>query len=241
MAIQPFFEKFYVRKEDIQIITLLPEQLCFLIMDEAFSKSLSFPLRRVKDAFVFGCTAALRFSDLMGIRVRNIEKRENDYFLDYRSMKTNIAVKVKLPEYAVAIFLKHSSHKKADSRLFRTISLFRFNANIRKLGYLAGWTEQANKYRSVNGELMELKKIKRTFRFCDQLSSHVMRRTGITILLMLGMPEYLVRKISGHAAHSKSFFRYVNFAHSYITDEINKVHLKLLALYKSVTKNVTSA
>jgi hypothetical protein len=57
-----------------------------------------------------------------------------------------------------------------------------------------------------------------------------MRRTGITVLLMLGMPEYLVRKISGHSAHSKSFFRYVNFAQSYITDEISKVHLQLFQM-----------
>ncbi|MBD0288071.1 MAG: hypothetical protein ICV79_21995 [Flavisolibacter sp.] len=59
-----------------------------------------------------------------------------------------------------------------------------------------------------------------------------MRKTGITVLLMLGMPEYLVRKISGHASHSKEFFRYVNFAQSYITDELDKAHQKLLSLYK---------
>jgi hypothetical protein len=70
------------------------------------------------------------------------------------------------------------------------------------------------------------------FRFCDQLSSHVMRRTGITLLLMLGMPEYMVRKVSGHTAHSREFFRYVNFAQSYVTEEIDKVHQKLLSLYQ---------
>jgi hypothetical protein len=59
-----------------------------------------------------------------------------------------------------------------------------------------------------------------------------MRRTGITVLLMLGMQEYLVRKISGHAAHSKEFFRYVHVAQSHLTDEIDKAHQKLIALYQ---------
>ncbi len=45
---------------------------------------------------------------------------------------------------------------------------------------------------------------------------------------MLGMPEYLVRRISGHSTDSESFSRYVNFSQAYITDEINNVHRQLL-------------
>jgi hypothetical protein len=232
LSIRPFYDRFYVRKEDIRIITLLPEQLCFLILDEQFAGKLSPALRRVKDAFVFGCTAALRFSDLMSIRLYNIEKRGDDYFLDYRSVKTDVPVKIKLPDFAVTIFKQYASNKKPGSFLFRQTLLFRFNIYVRRIAELAGWTAPVNRFRTINGEPVELKIEKKSFRFCDQLSSHVMRRTGITILLMVGMPEYLVGKISGHAAQSKSFFRYVNFAHSYITDEISKAHAKLLALYK---------
>jgi hypothetical protein len=52
--------------------------------------------------------------------------------------------------------------------------------------------------------------------FEERERSHIMRRTAITTMLMLGMPEYLVRKISGHSANSKAFYRYVNFGQSYI-------------------------
>lgn len=44
----------------------------------------------------------------------------------------------------------------------------------------------------------------------DHISSHTMRRTAITTMLRLGMPEQLARKISGHAAHNKKFFRCMN-------------------------------
>jgi intergrase/recombinase len=54
-----------------------------------------------------------------------------------------------------------------------------------------------------------------------------MRRTAVTTMLILGMPENVVRKISGHAVGSKAFYRYVNFAQGYMDEEIDKVHEKL--------------
>ena len=61
------------------------------------------------------------------------------------------------------------------------------------------------------------------------VSSHIMRKTAITTMLMLGMPENFVKKISGHAPNSKAFHRYVNFVQSYMDKEIDKVHEKLMA------------
>jgi integrase len=55
----------------------------------------------------------------------------------------------------------------------------------------------------------------------------MMRRTAITTLLILGMPEHLVRKISGHSHSSSSFNRYVHYAQAYVDTEIDKVHEKL--------------
>ncbi|MBK6380987.1 MAG: hypothetical protein IPF72_15415 [Chitinophagaceae bacterium] len=54
-----------------------------------------------------------------------------------------------------------------------------------------------------------------------------MRRTAIT-MLMLGMKEHVVRKISGHADNSKSFYRYVNLVQSYLDNEVDEVFGKLV-------------
>lgn len=263
IPINEFYESFYVRKENVRIITLLPERLYFLIANEAFKKMLFPRLNRCREAFIFGCTTALRFSDLMNLKVRDVEKRGDSYFLYYRSLKTDTPAYVKLPPFAVEIFNKHARGKTATSRVFPRISVGRFNTNIRNLGTLAGWTEPIGKFRSKDGEQIEIKipecrkggirlskkmaasndvtdalaarkknfKGEKLFRFCDLMTSHVMRRTGITVLLMLGMPEILVRKISGHTANSKSFFRYVDYAQSFITDEIEKAHGKLMSQF----------
>lgn len=226
-----FYESFYVRKEDIRIISLLPERFYFLITDKNFESGLNATLRKWKDVFVFGCTTALRFSDLMNLKVRDIEFNGRDYFLYYRSMKTDTPVNVKLPKFAVDIYIKYSSRKRASAKLFPSICLLNFNKHIRKIAKLANWIEVIGKYRNRNGEPVEIENgQKKLFRFCDLITSHVMRRTGITNLLMMGMPEYMVRKISGHTAQSESFFRYVNFAQSYITEEIDKAFVKLLGL-----------
>ena len=50
-----------------------------------------------------------------------------------------------------------------------------------------------------------------------------LRKTAISTMLALGMPEHIVRKISGHAANSKEFFRYVEMAQNVIGQEANKV------------------
>ena len=63
-----FYKSFHVHTEDIAIVTLLPEQLQLLIKDQAFEEALSKSLKETKDIFVFGCTVALRFSDLFNIR-----------------------------------------------------------------------------------------------------------------------------------------------------------------------------
>jgi integrase len=225
-----FYEKFFVKREDIRIISLLPEQLSFLILDKAFHEQLKPTLRRTKNMFVFGCITALRFSDLMNLRVRNVEKINADYFLNYTSLKTATPVKTKLPLFAADIFYSFARKKHLNAKVFPAIALTNFNKHLKKIAAIAGWTTPIGKYRRVNGQPLERKNNNRIYRFCDLLSSHVMRKTGITFLLMLGLPEYLVRKVSGHAAHSPSFFRYVNFAQSFMNDELNRAHKNLLDL-----------
>jgi site-specific recombinase XerD len=237
LPIQECSAHFYVRWENIKIITLLPEQLCFLIMDKDFEQSLSRRLQKIKDMFVFGCTAALRYSDLMSICVKDIEEQVGGTFLRFNSVKTNAEVTIKLPDFACVIFKKYAAKKVLRQRLFSKIRLSLFNNDLKALGSKAGFTNYIGKYRNKNGDAKEIKPASgELFRFCDLLSSHVMRRTGITVLLMLDMPEHLVRKISGHTANSTSFFRYVNFAQSYISTEIDKAHHKLLSLYKNVSQ-----
>ncbi len=218
----PYHRNFYICKEETAITTLTVEQLQFLLFDKNFEARLSKALQHSKDVFVVGCLVGLRYSDLRKIKLQNIELRNGHSYLKMRSQKTNIETLVRLPEPALDIFNKYRKNKKA---ILPAVSLFRFNENIKKMAELAGWVGPLAKMQKP----FRLSKVKTAdksiIRFCDAISSHIMRRTSITTMLTSGMKEHIVRKISGHTSDSKSFFRYVNLAQSLMDEEIEKMHI----------------
>jgi len=227
LGVGEFHKLFYVRKEEIPIFPLLPEELNFLIHNTEFENSLSKRMKEVKDFFVFGCTVALRVSDLLALRKTNMRIINEQYYLAVRSIKTATDTLIKLPGYAVEIILKNKKQKKLLPHFNKT----NLNKYIKRLLELAGFTHPVQKIREKRGRSLELKKlngvVSKQMRFCDVASTHTMRRTAITTMLSLGMPEQIVRKISGHAPASKEFYRYVLWAQTYQDKETEKMFEKL--------------
>jgi integrase len=227
-----YHKKFYVYKEDIAIVTLQPEQLNYLIYDKEFESSLSPTLLRIKDIFVVGCTVALRYSDLINLKSSNLEVENGQYYLKVQSKKTKVYTRIKIPDYVVTIFQKYKTQK--YSGLLPYYNLVRLNLYLKRLSEYAGWKEERIKTRQKRGiakVVFKDKNKKIHYRFCDHISSHTMRRTAITTMLRLQMPEHLVRKISGHAAGSKEFHKYVSISQGYLDAETDKVFSKLNILH----------
>ena len=215
-----FYKTMYVCKDEVPIITLSLEQVHLLLYDTPFEEKLTAALKRTKDIFVLGCIVGLRFSDMMRIKKQNIAIIEGQWYLNMRSQKTATDTMVKLPPAAIHIFQKYQKNKPA---YFKPISLNQFNRNLKQLAFLAGWTAPVEQTRTRMG--LPVKQSNNiTTRFCDCLSSHTMRRTSITSMLSTGMPEHVVKKISGHTNDSKAFYRYVNLAQRLVDKEIDKLH-----------------
>jgi integrase len=224
-----FHKCFYVRNENVPIIVISSEQLRFLIYDADFENTLSSYLKETKNIFVFGCTVGLRFSDLMNLTNKNIKKTSHAVYLCVRSGKTSTDTRIKLPDYAIQI-LKKYSHLKT---LIPHLSNNRLNLNLKELCEKAGWTHEAGKQRERRGVVKKVNKNGKAYRFCDLITTHTMRRTAITTFLSLGMPEIMVRKLSGHAANSKEFYRYVNYAQHFIDQETDRIYTTLIMPEKS--------
>lgn len=223
-----FQRLFYIRKEEVDILVLSPEQLKFLIHDKAFENTLTPAIKRTKDVFVFGCTTGLRYSDIFKLTNKNFEQQDTDWYLKLKSQKTKTYSFIKLPPYAVVIYLKYRP-KSNKATIFKNTSLFVFNRSLKLIGEKAGFNNPISMTREKQGKAKQLNKTPKQKQqlFYNKMSSHMMRRTAITTLLILGMPEHLVRKISGHSHASSSFNRYVHYAQAYIDKEIDKVHSKL--------------
>lgn len=221
-----FYKDFYIRKEEIPVFVLSMHQLKFLISDIEIDKKLPSHLLLTKDIFILGCTTGLRFSDLINLKRRNLIIENGNFYIVNQSIKTSASTRIKLPQYAIEILKKRDLKHK---NLLPKISLNQFNLNIKKIGELAGWTHEIGKDRSRRGVRHELKNKGKTYRFCDLMSSHMMRRTAITTLLTHGMPEILVRKISGHAPGSKEFYKYVQYSESLLDTETDRVFNLVMA------------
>ena len=222
-----FYKKFYVLKEEVEIIVLMPDQLKKLIFDKDFESTLRLRLQLIKDIFVVGATVALRFGDLINLRWTNIITRNQSIYLSCISEKTDTVTLVKLPDYVVTILEKYRKRKKR--RIFPDVSIGNFDTNIKILLELAGWTDTIVKTRKVRGisNVVKPKKGKSKLRFCDLATSHMMRRTAITTMLMHGVQETIVKQISGHTKNSKSFYRYVTFVQPFLDNEIDKHYDKM--------------
>jgi site-specific recombinase XerD len=130
LGVGDFHKQFYVRKEEISIFPLTPEELNFLTHNQPFEQSLSKRMREVKDFFVFGCTVALRFSDLNTLKAGHIRQINGSSYLIVRSKKTNIDTLVRLPQYAVDILSRYGKLKK---RLLPRFNISNINKFIKRL------------------------------------------------------------------------------------------------------------
>jgi site-specific recombinase XerD len=230
LQIGMFHKTFHVPHEEIPIVVLSPRQVNYLIHNTQLQEKLPANLHVIKDIFVMGCTVGLRVSDLMNLKTYNLVRQDNGYYLKVRSQKTNTETSIKLPSYALAILKKYNTQK---NNLLPSMSTWHFNQQIKKMATYISDDEPMIKVRLKNGKptiIYKNEKKKIHYTMADHVTSHTMRRTAITTMLRLGVPEQVVRKISGHAANSKEFYKYVAFSQSYQDVETDKMFEKLTTL-----------
>lgn len=206
---------FYIHHEEIPVQVLPANRLRILAQS---SPGLSPAANCCKDRFVFGCCTALRFSDLNALRVMDICPQDTVSYLRIRSIKTGNFTSLLLTPWAQAIAHNYMQDKSPHQRLFPPISLHQFNYQLKKIAREAGWNEPVEKYRCRKGKPPSGSNMisTRFLPFWKLMSSHMMRRTAITTLLLAGIPEPVVRKISGHSPASTAFYRYVEYTQPFM-------------------------
>ena len=222
-----FYKKFRIPGEKFTPVILSPSQLKYLIINTGFEQSLSGSQKRVRDIFVFGCTVALRYQDLMRLQKSNIQHTNEGVYVVLHTQKTGSEIKIPLPDYAQDIVFKY--RRKAGKYILPRLSSTNLNLGIKALMKKAGWDYNLPKIRQRAGEAVEIKtKTAESFKFCDHITAHTMRRTAITTLLLMGVDENSVRKISGHAPGSREFYRYVVVVQEYLNASVKEAHIRLL-------------
>jgi integrase len=223
-----FHKSFHIPAEDIPIMVLTPEQLKELIYDNVPNNKLPLELDRVRDIFVFGCTVALRFGDLSSISKENIYHFNGGVYLKVTSSKSSTHSSIKLPDYAIDIIKKYESTNRKT--IFPPMTNGWLNKKLKLLAKHLKLNDEMIRYRCKRGvkHVIYKNKTKRQhFTVGDHLTTHTMRRTAITNMLRMKVPEQIVRKISGHTANSAEFYKYVDFAQNYLDEHTEEYFKKM--------------
>ena len=148
-------------------------------------------MQKVKDVFAFGCTVALRFSDLMALRQTNIRIFGNKLYLQVRSQKTATDTQMCLPDYAINVLRKYATQKKGF--LLPRFNDVNLNLYVKQLIKLAGFVNPFRKTRNKRGVAKEIfnqkSNNKNSYDFSDLVTTHTMRRTAITKVSIFSAPR----------------------------------------------------
>lgn len=165
------FRKYKIRNIEGKHTHLSPEELYKmenLQLEGKFTK-----LQKTKDAFLFCCYAGLRYSDFISLTAENIAQLHEETWLIYKSVKTNI--EVRLPLYLLfegkgLLILEY--YKKDLNDFFK----LRNNSNINK----------------------ELNTLSNMANIDKRISFHTARHTNATLLIYSGANITTVQKLLGH-------------------------------------------
>ncbi|MBL0335904.1 MAG: hypothetical protein IPP73_11570 [Chitinophagaceae bacterium] len=143
----------------------------------------------------------------MGLKKTNLISVNDKIFLCLFTRKTGTEIRLPLPAYAIEIIQRNRSL--TGRYLLPRLSCTNLNIQIKRLVKLAGWDNSLPRNISYRGRMKEIKTLTgSSWQFYQHITTHTMRRTAITTLLILGVPENIVRRISGHAPGSREFYKY---------------------------------
>lgn len=204
------FKKFKASERETEIICLTLEEFLTLSRHEFKSKRLS----QIRDVFIFGCSTGLRFSDLVSLKpgniqgdfiVKNIQKTQENSMIPLNSYSKKILKKY---ENTVHEILPKVSHQKFNQYLKECCKEVDIDTPITITRFSGS------------------KRIHKVYPKYDLITSHTARKTFTTLSLIMGVPERVVRNITGHKKE-ENFKKYVNFTKEYEKEQMGKVWDKL--------------
>ncbi len=176
--------KTQIKKRSKHEIVALTEEELFKIFEYDFSDNQR--LERVRDLFCFGCFTGQRFSDIMNFNRLDFDGTKWDFI----SLKTKKRVVVPMSGFianAVSVIQKYEDD-------FPVISNQKFNDYLKEIGKLVEINTPVRIIRYRGSQTVERCNPKYEF-----MSSHMARRTFVTLSLEKGVPLTIVQKITQHA------------------------------------------
>lgn len=204
------FKKFKSSERETEIICLTLEEFLALYNHEFKTKRLS----QVRDMFVFGCSTGLRFSDLISLEASHIQGD----FIVKNIQKTQENSMIPLNKYSKGVLKKY---KETVHEILPKVSHQKFNEYLKECCKEVGIDTPITITRFSGS-----KRKNTTYPKYELITSHAARKTFATLSLLMGVPERVVKNITGHKKE-ENFKRYVNFTKEYEKKQMDDVWDKI--------------
>jgi len=174
-------------------------------------------LQRVRDVFCFMCWTGQRYSDIIKLTRNDFkENASGERVWELITSKTQTRISVPIVQYAEEIL---DRYKNFESPL-PIFSNQKLNSYLKDIGDELDFNWPVKISRYYEGTLHQ-----EQVPFYEVMTSHVGRKSYITNSLILGVPERVVKEVSGHK-DEKSFNRYVKLAENYKSQVVRKAFSK---------------
>lgn len=200
------YRKYSVPEEDVEVISLTAEELNTVINADITQEN----LKNVRDLFLFGCFTGARWSDISNCHPDDI--RDGVWHL--RMHKTRSPVQIHLNTMAKDILHKY---QKDGKWLPQQISHIHVNRLLKELGKEIGLDAPVRITRYRGTEPDEKRGPKWQF-----LSTHMARKTFVTLSLERGMRPEVLMSFTGHRSF-KTMKRYIAHTEKSRKEEMDRV------------------
>lgn len=195
------------------IVTLTEEEVSLIYNLDLSPKP---HLERVRDLFIFALYTGQRWGDYE--KYRREEIHENEWHFEQE--KTGVYMRLPLTGFsypALKILIKYNYQ-------LPKMTQQHFNDEIKTIGKLAGINTPTIIRRKIGSKLIERDEPKYNF-----MSSHMARRTCITLLLEKGVPATTVMKLSGHT-DIRTMMKYENTSSNALKKSLNQISIGVSTL-----------
>ncbi len=198
------FKRFKTKEFPVDVIYLNERELFSIYnLDLKFDRTLA----NVRDAFCFACFTGQRFSDVHKIKWEDI--RFNSWIL--HTQKTKESIEVPLNRFAIEILRRY----KDSPTPLRVLSIQKMNDLLKPIAKLAGIDETIKIVDYAGNQKKEM-----VYQKWELVTTHVARKTFVTLSLQRGMRPETVMEITGHKDF-RTLKKYIK-----ITSKVKELEMK---------------
>ena len=190
-----------VEKE--QIVNIIEKQELEILENLEFENNF---LSQVRDVFLFQCYTGQRYSDIESITHDCISTKAGHNVWLVSTQKTDDNLVIPLNKKAITI-LERYQH--LSTPLPRYTNQY-FNQSLKEMAKVANLTRIVKKVCFYNNVKKEI-----SIPLHEAISSHMARKSFISLSTQRGIPERFVRDVSGHKSE-RSFKRYLNLGDAHL-------------------------